>query len=306
MKLLSYSFETILRFSAPVSDHSFILRCQPKSTPLQKVIDSQIILHPRCSVDEQIDGFGNRLCAGYLPDAHESFSFMSYGLVLTDGQATSAEEAHPMFLQQSAYTGLSDALRAFVRECLQTVSNADAWTKAQLLMHAVYSHFSYVPGSTDVKTTAAQAFDRAQGVCQDYAQVLIAACRAAGVPARYCAGLMVGEGATHAWVEVHDGTNWRGLDPTHDRAVDDDYLVISCGRDFEDCSIERGVFRGNALQTQEVYASVAQGEGMAAADGVASVQTHSPELAEAIRGTQSTNPSFDAKAFIDGMKEEQQ
>lgn len=284
MKLLSYSFETILRFDAPVLDHSFMLRCLPKTTPLQKVIDSQLILHPRCSISEQVDGFGNRQCAGYLPGKHSSFSFMSYGLVLTDDVATSAEDAHPMFLQASTYTQPSDELKAFTVQCLQTVGNASAWERAQLLMHAVFNHYTYTPGSTGVKTTAAEAFALGKGVCQDYAQTLITLCRLGGIPARYCAGLMVGEGATHAWVEVHDGANWRGLDPTHDRVVDDTYIVLSYGRDFEDCSIERGLFRGNANQTQEVYASVTQGESMAAADGMASAQAHAPELEAQLRG----------------------
>lgn len=34
---------------------------------------------------------------------------------------------------------------------------------------------------------------------------MIALCRKAGIPARYENGMMIGEGATHAWVEVYTG-----------------------------------------------------------------------------------------------------
>ena len=67
---------------------------------------------------------------------------------------------------------------------------------------------------------------------------------------------MVGEGATHAWVEVHDGSRWRGVDPTNDCQVTDDYIVLSRGRDFADCPIEVGVFIGGARQKQTVRVTV--------------------------------------------------
>ena len=60
----------------------------------------------------------------------------------------------------------------------------------------------YAHGVTGVKTTAAEAFALRQGVCQDYAHVMLALCRACGLPARYVSGHLLGEGGTHAWVEV--------------------------------------------------------------------------------------------------------
>lgn len=74
--------------------------------------------------------------------------------------------------------------------------------------------------------------------------MLIAACRCAGVPARYVNGFLVGEGETHAWVEVHDECCWRGLDPTNRHEVDCGYIALSHGRDFTDCPIERDAVAG--------------------------------------------------------------
>lgn len=254
MRMLSYVFETSLSFSEPVTDHSFVLRCLPKSTNTQKVMESQVFTHPRIPLTEQVDGFGNRIIVGYCPEAHESFNFYATGLAMVEPQDAGPTPAHPMYLPATALTMPDDALRALAAQ--ESVEDGDVWGAVQRLSTRVYESFEYVPGATDTTTTAAEAFAKGQGVCQDYAHVLIALCRIKGIPARYVTGLMVGEGATHAWVEAHDGERWRGIDPTHNRVVDDRYMLFATGRDFEDCPIERGVFRGNAEQTQEVTASL--------------------------------------------------
>ncbi len=302
MRILTYVFETALRFSEPVADHSFVLRCLPKSTNTQKVMESQLFTFPRLTLSEQVDGFGNRIVSGYCPQRHKSFDFYATGQAMVSNELAGPTPAHPVFLQPSALTVPDDALRALAREVLGErgegkrgaapaagvsretggMGNASgatdvagaptdagdsargAWEDAVALMAAVHAQFAYEPGATSTATTAAAALALGRGVCQDYAHVLIALCRCAGIPARYVTGLMVGEGATHAWVEVHDGVRWRGADPTHDRAVDDRYLLFATGRDFGDCPIERGVFRGSAAQTQAVSASLTDNESDAA------------------------------------------
>ena len=64
--------------------------------------------------------------------------------------------------------------------------------------------------------------------------------------------MMLGEGATHAWIEVYADGRWIPLDPTHNRAVDDTYIKISAGRDAQDCTINQGVFMGGGKQQQEI------------------------------------------------------
>lgn len=278
MKILSYTFETALRFSEPVREHSFVLRCLPKNTPNQTVMDSQVIIAPRTPVAHQVDGFGNRLQIGRIEALHDDFSFISTGLVVVDaadpetegerneanGSTSTAKDAgesgacgmlaHPMYLNPSTFAAADAAMKAFAQEASSGTN--DPWGITQALSHAVHERLSYVKDVTDVTTTAAQAFALGSGVCQDFAHVLVALLRSLGIPARYVNGLIVGEGATHAWVEAHDGTRWRGIDPTHDRPIDDTYIVLSHGRDFADCAIESGVFRGGARQNQRVAVQV--------------------------------------------------
>lgn len=105
-------------------------------------------------------------------------------------------------------------------------------------------------------TTAADAFASRMGVCQDYAHLMVALCRAAGFHARYVCGLMMGEGQTHAWVEVYDGLCWYAFDPTNDTAVATGFIKIAHGRDALDCSVSRGVYTGISNQTTNVSVTV--------------------------------------------------
>lgn len=263
MRILTYVFETSLTFSKPVSDHSFVLRCLPKSTNTQTVMDAQIFTFPRVVLTEQQDGFGNRIVVGYMPEEHDSFNFYTTGQVMVACDLAGETPCHPMFLQPTRLTACTEEMARFAKEVVAGagLSPSDGKTptvlaQARALCGAVHALFSYVPGATSVSTTAAEAFYCETGVCQDYAQVMIALCRSVGIPARYVTGLMVGHGATHAWVEVHDGRRWHGFDPTNNTEVDDRYMLFATGRDFEDCPIERGIFRGAAEQTQEISASL--------------------------------------------------
>ena len=61
---------------------------------------------------------------------------------------------------------------------------------------------TYEWGVTGVQTSATEAIRVGRGVCQDFAHIMIAGCRAAGIAARDVSGHLVGEGASHAWVEA--------------------------------------------------------------------------------------------------------
>ena len=103
-------------------------------------------------------------------------------------------------------------------------------------------------------TTASDVMRHRKGVCQDYAHLMTALCRMAGMPARYVCGLMKGEGQTHAWVEVHDGQCWYAFDPTNDTAIASGYIKLAHGRDALDCPVSRGTYLG--VSTEETFISV--------------------------------------------------
>jgi transglutaminase-like putative cysteine protease len=142
-------------------------------------------------------------------------------------------------------------------EEIREAARALAGTKATAgeLMEAigawVYGAMRFCVGVTDVGTPASVALAQRGGVCQDYAHVMLAICRASGVPSRYVSGFIPGEGYMHAWVEAlvadsRTGTaHWEGFDPTHNRRADAQYLAVAVGRDYADVSPVTGTFYGS-------------------------------------------------------------
>ncbi|MFN8512774.1 MAG: transglutaminase family protein [Thermomicrobiales bacterium] len=116
----------------------------------------------------------------------------------------------------------------------------NAWVHAQL----TYEH-----GITGVRTTAAEALALQRGVCQDYAHIMLAICRLCGLPARYVSGHLLGEGGSHAWVEVlaprpnGDGYVALPFDPTHGNRPGLNYITVATGRDYGDVAPTSGTFR---------------------------------------------------------------
>lgn len=256
MKILTFTFETELEFSEPVESHDFLLRCQPTSTVAQTVFDATTIVAPATALARQTDGFGNLLQLGRIESPHSEFAFVSSGTVLVDAEGSHACRPHPVYSRPSEMCQPGPTVQAFAKDVLQVCPNLGPWEKAQRLSHALHTAMAYEPGTTTVSTTAEEALAQMKGVCQDYTHALVTLCREAGIPARYVNGFLIGVGATHAWAEVHDGERWHGIDPTNDCLVNDNYIALSHGRDFSDCPIEAGTFRGGARQSQHVKVEV--------------------------------------------------
>lgn len=256
MKRLHCTFSTELLFSAPVTDHTFSLMLTPMETPRQRVLQCRVDVDPACHLAQSRDGFGNTVHLGYSNPPHDRLYYGMEALVETAADADDCHSPHPLYKFPTALTAQGNSLHAFwVRWRL---ANATDGAQAVHLMHALYGAFQYRGGTTGVHTTAEQALSQGCGVCQDYAHILLALLRLSHIPCVYVTGLMLGEGQSHAWVEVFCEGRWLALDPTHDRVVGEDYVKLSQGRDFNDCSIDRGVFHGNGFitQTQTISAKV--------------------------------------------------
>jgi transglutaminase-like putative cysteine protease len=169
------------------------------------------------------------------------------------------------YLRSTASTApdaaLADLARAF--------TPADALGGAHALASAVSDALAYTPCATHAATTAAQALALGAGVCQDHAQVLIAAARLAGLPARYVSGYLqagadgAAHEAAHAWAELHvPGFGWIGFDPANRCCPDARYIRLGSGLDAQDAAPIRGISRvvgpgTQALENLEVTVAIA-------------------------------------------------
>ncbi len=204
---------------------------------------------------EHIDRFGNLVVEAHADQVEAEIRFEAWAVAercagcppasLPAGRAADLGLASP-----SPRTEPDPALRAAAAELaaagpggLDLAERAADWTSRA---------FTYGHGTTDVATTAAQALAGGRGVCQDYAHVLLSILRTAGLAARYVSGHLLGEGGTHAWVEVLVPDPARpgllaavGLDPTNARRAGHGYLTIAVGRDYGDVSPTSGTFEAD-------------------------------------------------------------
>ena len=256
MQRLEFSYSMKIEFSAPVVRHCFSLRCLPFNNTWQRIRELFIDVSPHNVLTETADGFGNRILTDRITEPHTLFSVYVNGIAEIDFPKKEKEPLNGIYKYPSQHTACGPLLTAFVAEARPACAGKTPTETAQALMGMLRTRFSYQSGITGVQTTAEEALSLGQGVCQDYAHILIALCRALGVPARYVAGIQEGTGETHAWVEFYDGGYWIGIDPTNDKMVDERYLKLSHGRDFADCGINRGLFVGGCSQKQTVEAAV--------------------------------------------------
>ena len=117
------------------------------------------------------------------------------------------------------------------------------------LASRIRSDFVYDPEATEVSTPAPAAFEQRRGVCQDFANIMIAALRGLALPALYVSGYirtipppgrerLVGADASHAWAALWCGSalGWLGFDPTNAMSAGDDHIELARGRDYSDAS----------------------------------------------------------------------
>lgn len=257
MRRYEFSFITKVKFGDSIAKQNFMLRCMPGNYQFQRIYDEDLTFMPEVSCVDGRDSFGNRTVSGSTAEEHEVFEYKIIGKAMLS-KYKSAEELDRIFLYETTATAMSPEMKEFA-----STINLDGTIQEKVLKisSAVFDKLTYVSKSTDINTTAAQAFEQGKGVCQDYAQITIALLRNAGIAARYCAGFMIGEGETHAWVEYYDGSMWYGIDPTHNRIIEYGYIKISNGRDAQDCIIDRGCFSSNSGSiSQEIEVVVKVGE----------------------------------------------
>lgn len=258
MKTLRYRYYLKIEFDQPVTQHSFTVRCVPQPDERQQPLEQNISILPKEFLCENRDSFGNTCFFGRAQNPHTLFEVISEGMIRTGlSETTKAGERYRlgMFAPQTDYTRPGEGLTAFFKS-LKLPEGAGSVEKSLYLMDALRGSFSYVQGKTDISTTAEHAWQLGCGVCQDYSHIMLSLCRMAGIQARYAAGMLIGEGLSHAWVEIAQDGRWYGLDPTNGISVLEDHIKISHGRDYADCLLNQGVFTGMAKQAQVVSVCV--------------------------------------------------
>lgn len=250
-KRICFDYETNLNLAESVTMHSFKLRIRPPENDRQKLIRFDKLIFPPSGVWESEDGFGNKTFCGMIDFRHNYFGFKVSGIAEVKDTPYYKGECLSVYKYPSSLTRASDEMIDFYNS-IRPFADEDILRKALFFADRIYNNIAYIPGSTNINTTAAEAFAQRSGVCQDMAHILLAFLRIENIPCRYAAGMACVDGETHAWAEVYIDGLWYGIDPTRNKLIDADYIKLSHGRDFRDCPIEKGVYRGCFGSTQSV------------------------------------------------------
>ena len=170
--------------------------------------------------------------------------------VRDDGPTVLPAEAlrSPHMLRPTPLTAADERLRALAADI--AAEAADPEERGERICNAVSAAISYEYGVTSVRTTAAEALAAGRGVCQDFAHVMLALCHLVELPARYVSGHLLGQGGTHAWVEVivprGDQAEAVAFDPCNGRRTDCGYVTVATGRDYSEVAPTSGSYVGTS------------------------------------------------------------
>jgi transglutaminase-like putative cysteine protease len=262
------------------------VRLTPPVRPEQEVLRHRIEFHPTAEASDYIDYFGNRTTFYSMTLRHRQLKVTNRVTVRTlprvlpkSGLALTVAEARQIlksgtsifdYLQPTEAIPLVEESASWAREILR--ENRPLGEALDELNKTIYHEFKYRSGSTDIETPLSQIWKKREGVCQDFAHVMISILRAARIPCRYVCGYieseptvsadptrkrLVGSLATHAWVEVLvPGMDWVALDPTNNQWCGEQHVTVAVGRDFLDAAPVRGTFKGSASQKLKVHVSM--------------------------------------------------
>ncbi|WP_218566912.1 transglutaminase-like domain-containing protein [Quadrisphaera granulorum] len=161
----------------------------------------------------------------------------------------------------------SDELTAFAASEFGTRADRGDAELAEAITAWVTDRLVYTSGSSTPFDGAIQTMLRGQGVCRDYAHLVVTLARALELPARlaavYAPGLSPMDFHAVAEIRVEDGDGSDGRWQVHDAtglAPRSSLWRISTGRDAADTAFLTSLSGGVTLQQMEVLAVVTGGE----------------------------------------------
>ena len=259
---LKISHTTEYRYDDPVQYSLQRLRLTPKSQPGQIVRGWKTTVHGAHLEAGYSDHFGNHVDLVSTEGEQVAIRIVAEGEVETEDRA-GVFGPHQGFVPLWLFLRETPLTRPgkLIRDLAKAATGENELARMHALMAAIHETVAYKPGETATDTTAEQALEKKQGVCQDHAHILIAAARHLAIPARYVSGYLLMDApeqtASHAWAEVHlQGLGWVGFDAANNICPDARYVRLSTGLDYKDAAPVSGMVTGKAAETMSVSITV--------------------------------------------------
>jgi transglutaminase-like putative cysteine protease len=264
---------------------------QPQKGGAQRLVSFELDIEPPARLFSYADAFGNAVYHFDVPQPHQSLRIEARSAVETNPRVDLPEaldmaewdRARADFIMAEAFEFLhpygftvpTPKLASFVADKgLDKLRDLDPLSAVKALNETIYQAFDYVPGATEADSPIDHVLESGKGVCQDFSHIMLAVCRAWGLPARYVSGYLFTDraggdrsdpDATHAWVEVFlPSLRWVGFDPTNNMLAGERHVSVAIGRDYGDVPPSRGVYKGDEDSQLVVGVSVRRARAAAA------------------------------------------
>lgn len=278
---------TRYRYSRPVWQSVMEARMHPRSEYMQRCFTFQLSVSPRARIFSYSDHLGNLVHHFDIPAPHKQLTIIADALVDVDPpealpdsigietwdelESMIEHEDYWDMLRPSQFAGSSAELQDLAREFgIDKRDGRDPLQVLRMLNLSLYDGFAYVKQSTSVDSPIEVALRSRQGVCQDFAHIMIALVRNLRIPCRYVSGYLYhdalhhdrsAEGATHAWTEaLLPGLGWVGFDPTNNLIAGGRHIRTAIGRDYADVPPTLGMMKGSADSELQVRVRVTPSE----------------------------------------------
>lgn len=267
--ILEIQHETRLQYSNPVTEWLAEFRVEPMSDEGQSCQSFHLSVSQPVTMNHYRDGFRNSV---------HHFNLLAPNLEVV-ALAASVVQTHPrqhlnsqlewpldpklLPLSVFDYVSMGGPVRSVPK--LKPILDQLKPTPGERIMDIVlrvskYIHttFRYTKSVTKSSSPIDDVLEMGMGVCQDFAHLMIAILRSFGIPARYVSGYLHRPGKesqSHAWLEVWMGNaGWFGIDPTNDIAIDEHFVKVAIGRNYNDVPPNKGVYRG--IGEEKIFARV--------------------------------------------------
>lgn len=288
MPIYQIDHETMYTYSLPVLYSNHLVHMLPRPVSRQNWMSHSIEVDPAPTIrQERQDIFGNKVLAISIEEEHTVFRFKTTGIVEVNMEEPPKEgKSMPwenvakllerptsdelldasMYAYASPFAGFDDSVRNYALESFEP--GRPIFDAAKELMTRIYSDCKYSPGATRIGAQPQEILRGRNGVCQDFAHLMIGCLKSLHLPCRYISGYLrthppkgqpklVGADATHAWVSTFvPGHGWVEFDPTNNVLGGEEHIVIAWGRDFGDVSPLKGVITGGGNHTLKVAVNV--------------------------------------------------
>jgi len=284
--IYSVRHTTTFRYEPAVRESLMEVRLHPRSDGEQRCLTFTLQVEPAANIMQYRDFMGNTVHHFGIAGQHTQVKVTAQSSVevqsvpvprpassgdWADLDALVAANDHWEMLLPSHFAQSSPALEQLAHK-LNCERRGNPLALLTELNEAIYKLFAYVPNSTKVDSPIEEALETRQGVCQDFAHIMIALVRRLKIPCRYVSGYMFHrekteerkrehdrslEGASHAWIEaLVPGLGWVPFDPTNNLVGGDRHIRVAIGRDYSDVPPTRGVYKGETQSELSVAVTV--------------------------------------------------